>query len=82
MYRINNNYYANICDEKDNSIIFVNTSTNDAQKFNFDNNGKTDFNFKMNEECDISMEPIIKDKKLNKSVNITNLQNSNNEIKL
>ena len=80
LYRINNNYYANICDEKDNSIIFVNTSTNDAQKFNFDNNGKTDFNFKMNEECDISMEPIIKDKKLNKSVNITNLQNSNNEI--
>ena len=80
LYRINNNYYANICDTKDKSIIVVNTSTNEVQKANFDNSGKTDFNFKINEECDISMEPIIKDKKLNKSVNITNLQNSNNEI--
>ena len=80
LYRINNYYYANICDAKDYSIIVVNTSTNEVQKANFDNSGKTDFNFKMNEEYDISKEPIIKDKKLYNSVNITNLQNSNNEI--
>ena len=80
LYRINNNCYANFSDAKDNSIIIVNTFTNEVQKANFDRSGKTDFNFKMNEEYDISMEPIIKDKKLNKSVNITHLQNPNNEI--
>ena len=79
LYRINNNYYANITDTEDNSIIIVNSSTNEVQKANFDNSGKTDFNFNMNEESDISVEPIIKDKKLNKSVNIASFQNSNNE---
>ena len=73
-YKLNNNYYANISDTKENSLIVVNTSTNDVKKVNFDRSGKADFNFGNNEESDISIEPMIEDKKVSKSINISNLQ--------
>ena len=73
LYKLNNNYYANISDTKENSLIVVNISTNDVKKVNFDRSGKTDSNFW---NSDISIEPIFEDKKVSKSI-LSNLKNLN-----
>ena len=76
-YKINNIHCANISDTKENSLIVVNTSTNDVKKVIFDRSGKTDFNFGNNKESDISIKPILEDKKVSKDINSKNLKNLN-----
>ena len=76
-YKLNNSYYANISDTKENSLIIVNTSTNDVKKVNFDKNGKADSNFWNNEESDISIEPKLEDKIISKGIHISNLKDLN-----
>ena len=61
------------------SIIAFDKRTNDAFKIMFDNEGKTTFKFDINEENDISIEPIIENKKLNESVHIMNSKEINDE---
>jgi hypothetical protein len=76
-YKLNSTYHGNISDTKENSFIFVNTSTYEVKKVNFDKSGKTDCNFWNSEESDISIEPMIEDKKIFKSMDISNFPNLN-----
>ena len=72
-YKINQNYSINIPESKDpkeKSIIALDLRTNDAFKIMFDNEGKTTFKFDKNEENDITLEPLIENKKLSQSLNI------------
>ena len=78
LYKLNNIYCANISDTKENSLILVNASTNDVKIVNFDPSGKTDFSFGNSEESDISVEPMLEDKKVNISINVSNLEKLKN----
>ena len=81
-YKLNQNFYINIPYSKDlgeKSIIAFDRRTNDAFKIMFDKQGKTTFKFDIKEENDISIEPIIENKKLSESVNIINSKEVNHE---
>ena len=69
-YKINQNYYGNIPDSKDKSLIVIYSRTNNVNKIIFDNEGKTTFNFDENEKSDIS------EKSLLPSLNKSNLNSS------
>ena len=81
-YKINQNYYINIPYSKDpgeKSIIAFDKRTNDTFKIMFDKEGKTTFKFDINEENDISIEPVFENKKLSESVSIINSKEVNDE---
>ena len=61
-YRINKNYYISIPEfkVKESWLIAIDNITKDVSKIYFDEEGKTISNFDSTDECDISLEPVIK----------------------
>ena len=75
-YKINSNYYANIDDLKENNLITIDIRTNNVYKIKFDKEGKTNFEFDLNEEnkSDISVTPIIYNGKICEIIKNKNLE--------